>query len=215
MNVLATLHIADLYREPRMRIPTMMDWAKIPRILAGTWPEPVPERIVVRSGDAVALDAALALMDSFQGSYAVIDTEYNRETKFLLLLGIGLSNGSNGSDLVGCQIEWHHLSWWHKQQVARRVKTLVRGVPVVFQNLLADMPVLEQAMEIVPEEYKRVDDLMLAHAVLWSEWPHDLEFLASLYGRYPKMKQGRQHEHTVRLFAECFRARQPVKPPGR
>ena len=188
MNVLATLHIADLYREPRMRIPTMMDWAKIPRILAGTWPEPVPARIVVRSGDAVALDAALALMDSFQGSYAVIDTEYNRETKFLLLLGIGLSNGSNGSDLVGCQIEWHHLSWWHKQQVARRVKTLVRGFPVVFQNLLADMPVLEQAMEIVPEEYKRVDDLMLAHAVLWSEWPHDLEFLASLYGHYPKMK---------------------------
>jgi len=29
---------------------------------------------------------------------------------------------------------------------------------------------------------------MLAHAVLWSELPHDLEFLASLYGEYGKFK---------------------------
>ena len=168
-----------------MALPTRMDWAKIPRILAGTWPQPVPERIIVQPGDTKALDAALGLMDGFEQGYVVLDTEYNQDTKFLLMLGIGLRHAGVTQ---GAQIEWHHLAWWPKQQILRRVKTLVRAFPVVLQNLLADIPVLEQNMGIMADEYTRVDDLMLLHACLWSELPHTLEFLASIYGQHPKMK---------------------------
>ena len=29
---------------------------------------------------------------------------------------------------------------------------------------------------------------MQAHAVLWPDMPHDYEFVASIYGKYPKLK---------------------------
>ena len=65
---------------------------------------------------------------------------------------------------------------------------MVKGTPVVFQNAQADIPILEKYLSIHYEDYCRIDDLMLAHGVLWSEWPHDLEFLASVYSTYPKTK---------------------------
>ena len=51
-----------------------------------------------------------------------------------------------------------------------------------------DVPVLRRACGLDWGHYKQIEDTMQAHAVLWSELPHDLEFLASLYGRYHKMK---------------------------
>lgn len=59
---------------------------------------------------------------------------------------------------------------------------------MVFQNAVADIPVIEAAYGISYGDYARIDDTMLGHAVLWSDWPHTLEFLASIYGRHNKMK---------------------------
>jgi len=53
---------------------------------------------------------------------------------------------------------------------------------------MADIPVLAKALGIRYQDYKHVEDTMLAHAVLWSELPHTLEFLASVYGQYEKYK---------------------------
>lgn len=53
---------------------------------------------------------------------------------------------------------------------------------------MADIPILETNMGVAPDSYFQVHDTMLAHAALWSELPHDLEFLASIYGQYPKLK---------------------------
>jgi len=53
---------------------------------------------------------------------------------------------------------------------------------------MADIPVLERNLGIRYSDYLAIDDTMLLHAVLWSDWPHTLEFLASMYGKYEKMK---------------------------
>ena len=181
MNGLATLHLADLYRDPRMRIPVQLDWGKIPRFLAGTWPVPVPPREIVTAEAPEALD----LLRLCEWGTVVIDTEYHPDTRYLLLLGIGFLTPHG---VEGIQIPWPRLPFSLKTLAAQSLKDLVGRCRVVFQNLQADVPVLEQNLGILPSDYYMIEDLMLAHAVLWSEWPHDLEFLASLYGVHPKMK---------------------------
>ena len=42
LPVLDTVHLARLFREPSLTLPTRLDWAKVPRILAGKWPRKPP-----------------------------------------------------------------------------------------------------------------------------------------------------------------------------
>ena len=58
---------------------------------------------------------------------------------------------------------------------------VINGSPhVVMHNAAADLTYLEMMFAGVPFAY---DDTMHGHAVLWSDFPHDLGFLGSLYGR--------------------------------
>lgn len=85
-------------------------------------------------------------------------------------------------------VDWKACSQTTRDYVKHELRGLVRTKPVVFHNAMADVPVLEQAMAIQYEDYYQIEDTMLAHAVLWSELPHALEFLASVYGKYGKFK---------------------------
>ena len=183
--ILGTLHVADLWREPRMRIPTQRDWARIPSLLAGTWPEPIHPRVILTSERMDAWPEAMAFFEGAEGDDLILDTEYHRETHYLLMLGLGLQ-GPQG--MRGLQVQWPHLPSYAKEEITTRFTALVKGRRVILQNLAADLPVLEQNLHLRPSDFGPIEDVMLAHAVLYSEWPHDLEFLASLYGCFPKMK---------------------------
>ena len=171
--VLGILHVGDvLQHDKRMYFPSQLDWRKIQRYLAGDWPIPVPP-CVLWEGDSVLeawVDGAIE-----RGATVALDTEYHPSTRKLDLLGMGQGPG-------GIQIKSH---WVIASPLVRR---LVQSVPVVFLNAFADIPVLEQNLGILYTDYLRIDDAMLEHAVLWSELPHDLEFQASLYSPYNKMK---------------------------
>lgn len=182
--VLATLHLADLFRDPRMVLPTKRDWAKIPQILAGTWPTLLPPREVVTPSDS---GGALDFLQAARGAdYLVVDTEYVRGSGQLLQIGLG---ARRGSEFVGLQIlDWPSWASWFHLAIGDEVRLLVRETPVVFQNTMADVPVLHTALGVEYTDYRRIDDTMLLHAVLWSELPHDLGFLASLYSPYPATK---------------------------
>src|SRR5712691_11884035 len=41
-RVLGTLHPADLFRNPKMRLAVMNDWQKVKSYLEGTWPQEIP-----------------------------------------------------------------------------------------------------------------------------------------------------------------------------
>ena len=186
MQALAVLHIADLFREPKMVLPSQMDWARIPRILKGALPKPVPPRPVCVPG---ACEDALNWMGDMIASppdYFVLDTEYTISGKTLLTLGLGARRGDSFS---GCQVmQIPRLHSWERLALPKTLHTLVGVAPVVVQNLMADLPVLRDNWQIPFTAYKQIEDLMLAHALLWTEFPHDLEFLASLYSAYPKLK---------------------------
>lgn len=181
-KVLGTLHPADLYRNPAMKLPVSMDWAKVPNFREGTWPKSIPPFLVVnRPADAHLVTSWVG--EAIQAApWIVMDTEFTRDTKYLLTLGIGYPNAT------GIQIWFNGLDPVARQVIRTALWRLVSKVPTVFQNAMADIPVMERSLGIHYHNYCQVHDTMLGHAVLWSEWPHDLGYLASLYGQYPKMK---------------------------
>ena len=185
MLAYATLHPADLFRDPKAMWVTRFDWLKVQRILAGEWPKPVPPRLVANEENIHEVEDWF--IQARKAAYIVIDTEYSRDTRVLHLIGLGYPGMGQG-----CQLPWlwgtQGLQGWARNLVGDVLGETVRLTPVVFQNTFADLPVLRKNLGIQYEDYKHIDDTMLAHAVLYSELPHDLEFLASLYSQHAKLK---------------------------
>jgi DNA polymerase I-like protein with 3'-5' exonuclease and polymerase domains len=88
--------------------------------------------------------------------------------------------------------------------VGDHLRQLVQVKEVVFQNTFADLPVLRKNVGIKYEDYKEINDTMLAHAVLYSELPHDLEFLASLYSQHPKLKHLNETDPLLYNFGDVL-----------
>lgn len=184
--ILASIHPADLYRDPKMRLAAQSDWVKVKRLLAGEWPLPIPERTILSTSTTPDCDAVWDWMQSVT-TPVVIDTEYNRETRYLTLLGACARN--TGGDVTGFQVEWPRLPVWLKMAFSVEFKKMLARVPMVSQNSIgAEIPTLQKNLGVIYEDYFAIEDTMLMHAVLYSEWPHDLEFLASIYSDYPKQK---------------------------
>jgi DNA polymerase-1 len=116
-------------------------------------------------------------------AHVVIDTEFSRDTRFLTTIGLGYSGMA-----VGVQVHLTQLNTVDRQEFKHWLGQLVGKNTIVFQNSCADIPVLQRNLGVSLSDYIAVEDTMLAHATLWSDWPHTLEFLASLYGKYDKMK---------------------------
>ena len=124
--------------------------------------------------------------------WVVVDTEFGRESKFLNLVGIGGWN-EHISNITGGQLEWHdsEAQTGTRQAFVQRYTLLIKRTPVWFWNAKADLPVLWQNIRVGGArfvDYAHFDDGMLLHHVLWSDQAHDLEFVASLLGRYTKLK---------------------------
>jgi uracil-DNA glycosylase family 4 len=155
--ILATLNLAALYTEPGMQDPTRMDWSKVAAILAGKWPETLPE---IKTYPPRWLPHTFAY-----------DTEYVPET----------------GQLIREQYGWRNEDGPHIHVVEAR-DSVVWGTDyrprVILQNAPADIPYLNK---LLPGGYS-LDDTLLAHARLWSDLPHDLDFLGSLYARTNRWK---------------------------
>lgn len=162
-----------------MTLPTIQDWTKVRRFLDGKWPLPNP-----KYREEISAIQCIDFMDQCRrASCVVIDTEFSRESHFLLIVGISYP----GAQEV-LQFNHRNASGPERYHFGKLLKGVISHTQVVFQNSMADIPVLEQAYGIKIEDYKDIQDTMLAHAVLWSDWPHTLEFLASVYGNHNKFK---------------------------
>jgi uracil-DNA glycosylase family 4 len=184
-HVIATLHPADTFRDPKMRLPLQLDFGRVRRYLAKDWPKETPIFTVVRNATppSLAINLISAWFQSARAAkFTVIDTEYVPETKWLTTIGLGYPEGE------GLQVWTDGLDPVVRSHFKRCLKEHVGVCTTVFQNAMADIPVLEQAFGLAYKDYRNIEDTMLAHAVLWSDWPHTLEYIASIYGQYRKMK---------------------------
>ena len=185
VSVLATPHPASLFRDPSEILPTIMDWGKVPRMLAGTWPAPVPPPFV---GTQATIRDVFAWFDRAESQpWIALDTEYFPETSTLTMLGMG----TPGKDC--CILPWlvsqHYVfNDVTRHAIAGRVRTLVATVRVVMHNTLADLPILKRNMDVVVPP-GQIEDTMLADGVLWCELAHDLGSLARRYCAHNQHKQ--------------------------
>ena len=202
LQVYGVLHLSDRNKDNQQVFAARKDWSKIPQILSGAWPLPISTRVVLTQ------DSQWGEVENWfhtirqQNATIYCDTEYLPDGK-MTVLGLGTvlpSPTSNRQDAscqritapstAGLQISWlaSPVSSWVRAKLCNELQRTVHEVPTVFHNAVADIPILEANMGVAPDSYFRVEDTMLAHSCLWSELPHDLEFLASIYGQYPKLK---------------------------
>lgn len=104
-------------------------------------------------------------------SYASFDTEYNPDTRELYRWSM-------------CDRDYNlycveHDSW------GDNVIPVQQGSTVLIQNALADISYLSNLVDM---RVVKVEDLMLAHSVLWPGEPHNLNYINSIYGTLNRYK---------------------------
>jgi len=180
-------HGSQYFRDPRQREWADSDWAKLIQWLAGTWPDPIPTRFVV-----TAATTEEEIYDWFREATVGLlycDTEYAPASRLLTLFGVGYRHPAG--DLKGFQLRWSDAKIPKPLKAATlsAFRNFIRNHRIAGHNIFgADLPVLKQNWGISFDEYHHVDDSMLAHAIVNSEFPHSLGFCASLYSRYTKLK---------------------------
>ena len=182
--VYVTMAVADLYTNPSMETVTEWDFLKLRRILDGDYPRPLPENIVMSPG--TLQDTRDWFREAGQSRWVVCDTEFVPDSKYLTMVGL-LQRRWDGTT-KGLQIDWRTSSVSVREEFKYHYRKLITHVPFIFHNCRADVPVLEQAIGPSWDDYLAIEDTMLAHAVVWCELPHGLEFIASVWGHYPKLK---------------------------
>lgn len=184
LPVFAVAHILDLHRDPSLELLSKFDWRRVKAILEGAYPQPVPESLIADQVNIAEVTDWFKQAET--ASWVVVDTEYVPDTTYLTMLGL-LARFPDGS-LSPMQIDRTRVDPWGWTYYLKAYAKLVSQVPVVMHNCRADVPILRVACKADWSDYKRIDDTMLAHAILWCELPHDLGFLASVYGRHEKLK---------------------------
>ena len=213
----ATVHLADTLRDSTSAWVAERDWSKIQGRSNWGTDSKRPASFVIResvSGDHYAwFDRAarseyIVIDTEFAGhgpgvtgrlTICGIYTCGSRDTETDAEGGKGhaSSTASHGGQGEVLQFDATASTSTSYSIFARYLRSLITGTlrqsagrrpVVVFHNAIADIPVLEAAFGIKYEDYAQIEDTMLAHAILWCELPHDLEFLASYYGRYGKFK---------------------------
>ncbi len=191
--VYGALSLEELRKQPELTLPSKLDWARIPRILSGELPKPFPPRLMV--GEADHNDVVKWFADAHErAEYLLWDTEYfydvddsYAESNHSLTM---LSVTYPGAD-AGIQMGYTSgpAEGWQKHHFISSFEVLARSKWHVGHNFPSEIRAMERTFGWKPEWFwGRFDDSMLAHAVLWSELPHTLEFLESVCSPHPKMK---------------------------
>ena len=163
--VLAVNHVAYIFRYPTAAMYAKSDWAKIPRILAGTWPrKPTP----ILDVPPVVLPRRFAF-----------DTEFIPEKDRLLRYSMAypiLPTNELCVRVVEREMAESHI-----------FPTVLFPPLVIAHHIMADIGYLEDLFNLKPGDY-RYDDTMHQHAVLWAGLDHDLDTLGSLYAPINRWK---------------------------
>ena len=184
-RTLLTLDVAQARAASSYKLAARNDWRRAGQFLKGSYPEALPPL-------KTWLNATPHDLYKFRRApFVVIDTEYqydpeskrawDRATRLDLI-------GFYGPGTPVLQMEWTRMLEAERKEATEFIRDLVGSQVIVFQNTGADVLVLDKFLGIKWEEYGETHDTMYAHAVLWPELPHSLEFLASVYGRCEKLK---------------------------
>lgn len=179
---LATLSLGDIKIAPEFSLASKLDWRKVPSILEGTYPKPTPKAYMLGSS---ATEDRWWLRNALKARYVTFDVETVR-----------LDSGEYSGEIfqVGMYYPGGEPAIWDRRDYPTwdfisYFRQLITVVPMVAHNASFDVSRLENNWGCNVWEYKELHDTILAHALLYSEFPHRLEFLASVYSELTKLKQ--------------------------
>ena len=182
MRTLITYAPSHLTTNPKLRHALVLDWRKIPYILAGEYPKPLPPRKWF-TNDQADQDW---IRGACTAAFWVVDTEYvmgkpGTPSRLTLIGGY-----YPGAPYI-LQYWWHtsndmNLAFWSAYW------RIISATPTSFWNAVADIPVIQYQTGLTYANYRRIEDPMLMHALLYSEWRHSLEFVTSTHGQHVKVK---------------------------
>ena len=182
MKTLVTYPPSHLTTNPKLRHALVKDWMKVPRILAGQYPKPLPPRKWYTND---AADQAW-VSGACTAAFWVVDTEYT----------MGKPGTPSRLTLIGGYYPGapYILQYWWQSSAqldhdwALHYNRIIARTSTSFWNVVADIPVVDAAMCMPYALYKHIEDPMLMHALLYSEWRHSLEFVTSTHGQHVKVK---------------------------
>lgn len=184
--VFLTKNPATLFYDLTSIIPSMHDWSKVGQFLQGSWPTEIPERHIVYRRDDRYMEL---LRMASESSILAIDTEYDNKGDTIWpgeLTLIGVAFRDKKGAIQGFQIPWGRQKV--DLAIAEDITNLLMETPSVFWNAQADIPVLHRVLSLSINMFQCIHDAMLAHALLYTEQPHTLESVESLYSPYGKQK---------------------------
>jgi len=190
--VLCTIHPAEQFhagRKPAVTdIETRKDWSRVQDILGGTYPKPLPP---LEDGGSKGMNEWFDQAEKMP--FVVIDTEFYPNN---LISIIGLAYWACGKP-QGLQLDFRGGNAPYVGEFSRRLRELCGNVPIVFQNAPADVRAMRYTWDIDWHHFHRIEDTMQAHAVLYTELPHGLDWLLSMYSDYEHTKH-LQHEDELK-----------------
>ena len=196
--VYGTLATSDLFKDPHARFISRFDYKRLARLVRREWPSDIPHQCIARPDNRTTFIQLLE--EALCQPEVVCDTEYIPSSKLMTHVGLawkslpstssqGKDPSANSTSLVikGVQLEWVRGSATSAERsiFMKYWRRLCDSTTMGFWNAKADLPILEHNLGCIP---RRFEDPMQAHAVLWPDMPHDYEFVASIYGRYNKLK---------------------------
>lgn len=164
--VLSTMHIAALFRGEMKKFyhATLQDFHKIKKILNKQWPLPLP-----RWNDTPP---------NVWPSYSSFDTEFTEPDRELF-----------SPDYSGDLIRWSLCDTDNNLYVVEAPNSIKIQVEpdstILMQNAPADY---YRLAEIIDVSQIKIEDLMLAHSVLYPGEPHGLNYQQSIFGEFNKYK---------------------------
>ena len=205
--VLLTVHLARLFREPSLTLPTRLDWAKVPRILTGKWPRRPPR---FSEGPPATWPETFAFDTEYWHEEGTAPTSA-RLTRWSA--SWGLEDGETcvveagqvpprlplGSMPPRCITQYapadvHHLArlsgtTWKRMppSTAGAGTGAEEGVDTGGRAPAISLPVATPSVLSVWDAFN-IEDTVWKHAVLWSDHPHDLNYLGSLYSSFNRWK---------------------------
>lgn len=164
-TLFVTMHIAALFKGENKKYyhATLADFGKLKKLREGSWPLPLP---------AYNTNSPLQWP-----KYAAFDTEYYWND----------INRQNNNKLIRwslCDTQYNLYCVESENTPYERIP-IVEGSTVVIQNALADIAHLSHIVDV---SKVNVEDMMLAHSVLWTGEPHSLNYIASVFGSLNRYK---------------------------
>ncbi len=197
-RVYATLHTADLLRDPHARFVSRLDWKRLRRVIEGRWPLRVPESTLGRPQDRGLFIRTLE--EACTQPEIMVDTEYIVDKQLMTHVGAAWRVGET---VRGFQLEWLRGSATTIERgiFMRYWKIMCEKVCMGFWNAKADLPILQANLHQTPRSF---EDPMQAHAVLWPDMDHDYAFVASIYGKYNKLKHLSKEDILLYHWGDCI-----------